>query len=159
MFTRVLYVLAVTGLIVSFIKDKTKTKKVLLTALKSFESLLPQYIVLLTIIAFVLTVFNTEQISRILGRESGALGIAIGAGIGSITLIPPYVALPLVASLLQSGAGYAQITIFLTTMTMVGIVTLPVEMKYLGRKIAIKRNFFAFVFACIISLVIGLVIL
>ena len=159
MFTYVVYALAIIGLIISFAKDKTKTKKALGTALRSFENLVPQFVAILIIIAFVLTVLDTQQISRILGKESGVLGLVIGAAIGSITLIPPYVALPLVASLLQSGAGYAQITVFLTTMTMVGIVTLPIEIKYLGRNTAIKRNLFALFFAVIISLVIGLVIL
>ena len=157
MFTYVVYVLAITGLIISFVKDKTKTKKALGLALKSFENLLPQFIAILIIIAFALTVLDTEQISRILGKESGALGLVIGAGIGSVTLIPPYVALPLIASLLQSGAGYAQITIFLTTLTTVGVITLPVEIKYLGRNTAIRRNFLALVFSSILALIMGLV--
>jgi uncharacterized membrane protein YraQ (UPF0718 family) len=159
MFTYVLYALAISGLIFSFIKDKGKTKKALIIALKSFENILPQCMTVLIIVAFFLTVLNTEQISKLLGAESGVLGFIIGAIIGSITLMPPYVALPLVASLLKSGAGYPQITIFLTTLMMVGIVTLPVEIKYLGKKTAIKRNVYSFVFAVIMSLIIGVVIL
>jgi uncharacterized membrane protein YraQ (UPF0718 family) len=159
MFTYILYALAIIGLIFSFIKDKGKTKKALLTAWKSFENILPQCITVLIIIALFLTVLDTEQISELLGAESGALGLIIGAVVGSITLMPPYVALPLAASLLKSGAGYPQITMFLTTLTMVGIVTLPVEIKYFGRRIAVKRNVYAFIFAVIISLIIGVAVL
>ena len=159
MFTYVVYILAVVGLIVSFVKDKEKTKKVLRTALRSFTNILPQSITILTLIAFFLTVLNPQQVSWVLGRESGVLGLGIGAAIGSITLIPPFVALPLIASLLKSGAGYPQVTAFLTTLTMVGVVTLPVEIKYLGRKTALKRNAFAVIYAFIAAAVIGVIML
>ncbi|MDR0629315.1 MAG: permease [Treponema sp.] len=159
MFTYILYAMAIIWLIFSSLKDKTKTKKALLTAWKSFENILPQCITVLIIVALFLAILDTEQISKILGTESGILGFVISAVIGSITLIPPYVSLPLVASLLKSGAGYPQMTMFLTTLTMVGIITLPVEIKYLGRKTAIKRNLYSFIFAVIISLIIGMVIL
>ena len=44
---------------------------------------------------------------------------------------------------------------FVTTLMMVGVVTLPVESKYFGRKAAIQRNLFALVYAVCISFVIG----
>jgi uncharacterized membrane protein YraQ (UPF0718 family) len=159
MFTYILYALAILCLLISFIKDKGKTKKALKTAWKSFENILPQCLSVLIVVSFFLTILTPEQISKILGAESGVLGMAIGATIGSITLMPPYVALPLVASLLKSGAVYSQITIFLSTLTMVGIITLPVEIRYLGKKTAIKRNVSALVFSIIVSLIIGVVML
>ena len=47
------------------------------------------------------------------------------AVIGCITLIPGFIAFPLAASLRDAGAGYAQIAIFISTLMMVGIATLP----------------------------------
>ena len=64
-------------------------------------------------------------------------------------------AFPLAASLLKAGAGYAQITMFVTTLMMVGVVTLPMEIKYFGRKLALKRNALALVFSVLLSLVMG----
>ncbi len=51
--------------------------------------------------------------------------------------------------------GYAQITILVTTLMMVGVITLPMEIKYSGRKQALKRNALALVFSVLLSLVMG----
>ena len=77
-----------------------------------------------------LAILTPKQISKLLGSESGWYGVLIAAVIGSITLIPGFVAFPLAAALLKSGAGYMQIAVFVSTLMMVGIVTLPVEISY-----------------------------
>lgn len=155
MFTYILYGSAIGLLILSFVKDKKKTKMSLKKAWKSFENILPQLLTVLMIIGIMLSVLNGETISRLLGKESGVLGMSIAAVIGSVTLIPGFVAFPLAASLLKVGAGYAQITIFITTLMMVGVVTLPVEMKCFGKTTTIKRNLFAFIYSLVISIIIG----
>ena len=45
----------------------------------------------------------------------------------------------------------------MTTLMMVGVVTLPLEIRYLGRTAAIMRNALNFVAAVIIGLVVGLI--
>lgn len=158
MFTYFLYGAAGGLLLLSFTKDKQKTFMVLKKAWRSFENILPQFLCILLIIGMMLSVLDADAISHLLDRESGVLGMAIAAVFGSITLIPGFVAFPLAASLLKAGAGYGQITMFITTLMMVGIVTLPVEMKFFGRRTTIKRNLFAFIYAVCISLIIGGVI-
>lgn len=155
MFTYVLYGLAALGLIVSFFKSRQKTKLALKKAWKSFEGILPQLLTIMLLVGIMLSILDEEVISKLLGSESGMVGMAIAAVIGSITLIPGFVAFPLAASLLKAGAGYAQITMFITTLMMVGIVTLPVETRYFGRKAAVRRNLLAFAYAVCISFVIG----
>ena len=102
-----------------------------------------------------LAVLTPEQISHLVGSGSGWLGIIIAAIIGSITLIPGFVAFPLAAALLNNGAGYMQIAAFISTLMMVGIVTLPVEIKYFGKKATITRNISAFIFSLIVATVMG----
>ena len=155
MFTYLLYGAAGSLLLLSFIKDKSKTKMALKKAWKSFENILPQLLTVLFIIGLTLSVLDTQTISRLLGEKSSVFGMAIAAVIGSITLIPGFVAFPLAASLLHAGAGYGQITMLLTTLMMVGVVTIPVETKYFGRRTTIKRNIFAFIYAVCISFIIG----
>lgn len=155
MFTYILYGAMTLGLIVSFTKDRSKTKKALKKAWKSFENILPQFLTIILIIGMMLSVLDKDFISRMLGSESGALGMIIAAIVGAVTLIPGFVAFPLAASLLHAGAGYGQITMFVTTLMMVGIITIPVEKQYFGNKLTIKRNIFAFIYAVILSLVIG----
>ncbi len=155
MFNNILYVATALLLGLSWFKDKKRTKMALIKAWKSFENILPQFLCVILLIGMMLSVLDKAVISRLLGQGSGAFGYVIAAVVGSITLIPGFVAFPLAASLLASGAGYGQITMFITTLMMVGVVTLPVETKYFGKKIAVKRNLLALCFAVVVSLVIG----
>ena len=158
MFTAINYLLAVIGLVVSFAKDRKKTKMALKKAWKSFENILPQFLAILVLIGMVLTVLSRETISMLLGANSGALGVLVAAIVGSITLIPGFVAFPLAAALFESGAGIVQIAAFVSTLMMVGVVTLPLEMKTFGKRAAIMRNASAFVFSLAAAVMMGVIL-
>lgn len=158
MFTIILYVLATILLIISFVKDKKKTKIALKKAWKSFENILPQFIVILILIGIMLAIISPETISKLIGNQSGWMGMIIASIIGSITLIPGFVAFPLAAALLKSGAGFMQIAVFISTLMMVGLVTMPVEISYFGKKATILRNIMAYVFSFIVAIIIGMVL-
>lgn len=155
MSTIALYVIAILALIASFIKSKEQTKLVLKKAWKSFENILPQFLTILVIIGIMLAILSPEQISHMIGNESGWIGVLMASIIGAITLIPGFVAFPLAAALLKGGAGYMQIAAFISTLMMVGIVTMPVEIKYFGEKATIIRNTEAFVFSLAVAYVMG----
>lgn len=155
MYTYILYGIAIALLLLSLIKDRGKTLAALKKAWKSFENILPQLLCVLLVVGLLLAVLDTETISKLLGKESGLLGMGIAALIGSITLIPGFVAFPLAASLLAAGAGYAQITMFVTTLMMVGVIMIPVESKYFGKKTAIKRNVLALIFSACTAFIMG----
>ena len=155
MATIILYSVAIILLVLSWIKDKGKTKQAVKKAWKAFENILPQFLTVLLIIGLILTILDKETISMLLGNESRFLGMTIAAVLGSITLIPGFVAFPLAASLLSVGAGYGQITMFVTTLMMVGVVTIPVEKKYFGSVTTYKRNLFALVFSIVIAVIMG----
>lgn len=157
MFTKILYGTALLWLLISFIKDKKKTKLALKKAWKSFENILPSVLAILLLISFILTLLDEQTISMLLGTDSGIIGMIIAAVVGCITLIPGFVAFPLAASLLSAGAGYAQIAIFISTLMMVGAATLPLEIKYFGRRVAIKRNILSLFCAIITSCLIGVI--
>jgi uncharacterized membrane protein YraQ (UPF0718 family) len=139
-------------------KDKGKTKMALKKAWKSFENILPQFLAILIIIGITLAVLSQETISKLIGDQSGWLGMLMAATIGSVTLVPGFVAFPLAAALLENGAGFMQIAVFISTLMMVGIVTLPVEIKYFGKKAALIRNALALVFSFVVAIVIGVIL-
>ncbi len=157
MFTKILYGAAAIGVLVSFMKDKSKTRLALKKAWKSFENILPSVLTVLLLIGFILTLLDEQAISRLLGADFGIWGVVIAAVIGCITLIPGFVAFPLAASLVAAGAGYAQIAVFISTLMMVGIATLPLEIQYFGKRIAAKRNILSLIFAIIMSCIIGVI--
>ena len=66
-----------------------------------------------------------------------------------------FVAFSLGDSLIKNGAGYAQVAALISTLTMVGFITLPLEAQYIGKKASYYRNLFAFLFSFIVALFIG----
>lgn len=158
MFTVFLYLLAIGCLALSFAKSKEKTKKSLKKAVKSFENILPQFLSIILIIGIMLSVVDTATITKLFGDNSGMVGVMLFAIIGAITLIPGFVAFPLAAALLHSGAGVMQIAAFVSSLMMVGIVTLPLEVKVFGKKVAIVRNVSAFIFSICVAIVMGVIL-
>ena len=154
----ILYIITIALLCFSFYKDKKKTKMALKKAWKAFENILPEFLVVILLVGILLAVINHEMISKVIGQDSGWLGVVLSAIVGAITLIPGFVAFPTAAMLLEGGAGYMQIGAFISTLMMVGIVTMPVEIKYFGKKIAIYRNAIAFAFSFLVAYIIGLVV-
>lgn len=152
------YILAGGALILSFFNSKEKTLMALKKAWKSFENILPQFLSILLLIGLVLSLLTPAQISSLIGGDSGWWGILLASILGSITLIPGFIAFPLAAALMDSGAGYMQIAAFISTLMMVGVVTLPMEIKFFGKKAAYLRNILAFGFSLIVALVIGMVL-
>lgn len=146
-----------TGLVflVSIILDKKKTIYGLKKGAKMLYNILHPFLNILILISVVLFFIPDSLIVKYLGANSGLLGFMISAIIGSITLIPGFISYPLAATLLKQGATYAVVAVFMTTMMMVGIVTLPLEIKYFGKKAAVIRNTLNFFAAIIIGLFIG----
>lgn len=145
-------------LIFSLIKDKNKTKESLKIALKTFFKTLPIIIIIIIFIGFLLGFLPPDIISKVVGEQAGFLGILVTAILGSVLFVPALISFPLAASLLKGGASIMSVAAFITTLTMVGVVTLPLEIKEMGKKITILRNVFSFVFAIIIALIIGVIL-
>lgn len=151
----ILYTLALTLLILSFLKDKSKTLKAIKSAFKSFENIMPQFLGLIIFISLILAILNPETISKLIGSDSGFLGVLISSAIGSIALMPTFVAFSTGNSLLQNGAGFSQVGALISTLTLVGVMTLSLESKYIGKKAAFLRNFIAFLFSFIVAFILG----
>lgn len=156
--TIIFYSVALGLLLLSFIKDRAKTKQSLIKAFKSFANIVPQMLGMIASIGVILALLSPQLISSFIGGSSGWIGVIIGAVIGSITLIPAFVAFPMAAILLENGAGYMQLASFVSTLTMVGVVTLPLEIRYFGKKFAAIRNTLAFALSFVVAFVIGKVV-
>jgi uncharacterized membrane protein YraQ (UPF0718 family) len=157
MVSSVLYSVAGILLLVSFIKDKNKTKKSIKVAWMSFEKLIPVVLAMMLFIGITLAVLNESVITTLIGSESGVLGAIIALIIGSIVSLPSFVAFPLGGTLLKAGAGYMQVAALVSTIMAVGIVSLPAEIKYFNKNIAVKRIVLSFMICIVFTAVIGMV--
>jgi len=157
-FTIMLWVITIIWFIVSMKKDKNRTLNSIKMSRGMMKNSGSDIIGILFLIGLVLTFIPPETIQQYMGESSSLLSTIISAIVGSITLIPAFVAFPLVASLVDAGASVLSVVAFLTTLTMVGFVTFPLEKKEFGLKFALTRNLFSFVFAIVIALFMGVII-
>mgnify|MGYP003434431395 FL=1 len=157
-FTILFWIIAVILFVFSLVKSKETTVDAMKKSRRMMGSMIGEIVAIIFMIGLVLTFIPPETIKTVLGTSSTYISTFFSALVGSVTLIPAFVAFPLVGSLVDVGASIVPAVAFLTTLTMVGIVTFPLEKKEFGTKFAILRNLFSFGFAIIIALVMGVVI-
>lgn len=157
-FTKALWVVTVILFVYSIVKSKTKTINSLRMAKGMMKNMVSEIIAILFLIGLLLTFIPPETIKNVLGNSNTFLSTIIAALVGGITLIPPFVAFPLVGSFIDMGISIIPSVAFLTTLTMVGVVTIPLETQEFGSKFALTRNLLSFVFALIIALAMGVLI-
>jgi len=157
-FTIIFLIVAVILTIISLVKNKKKTFAAMKKSKKMMGNMLGQIIAIIFLIGLVLTFIPPETIRNLMGTSNAFLSTVVGAIAGSVTLIPAFVAFPLVGSLVDSGASIVPAVAFLTTLTMVGVMTFPLERKEFGTKFALTRNIMSFVFAVIIALLMGVIL-
>lgn len=146
------------ALLLSLLKDRRKTMMGLKIAFRASGKMLPAVLLVIVVIGLFLGFVSPLFISGILGSSSGLLGVAVSATLGSVLFIPAILAFPMGASLLESGAGIMSVAAFITTLTMVGIVFIPIEIKELGKRFTVIRNSLSFVVAIIIAILMGLIL-
>ena len=154
----IINLLALGCLIFALVKDRGRTSQSIGVAVKSFIRLLPTMFIILVIIGLLTAFVPPDQISRFIGEQAGFGGILAIAALGAVLHMPALISFPLAASLLQAGAGVASVAAFITTLTMIGMVTLPLEIKELGKKMAFLRNGLSFIIAIVIALIMGVIL-
>jgi len=152
------YTYAIAGLIllISYIINKQKTLKAVKIAVVKFKKIFPTFITMLIFVSIILFLFPDEVISNYLGNSSKFISVLLASFIGSITLMPGFVAFPLSGILLTKGVPYMVLSAFTTTLMMVGIITFPLEKEFFGVKVTIIRNIISFFIALIVAVVTGI---
>lgn len=154
----VLVIITLILVISSFFADRQKTKLGIKNGVQMFINILPSILVTVILISVILFLLPNEIILRYLGKDAGFSSYLIAATIGAIAIVPSFIAYPLAGILLKSGVPYAIVAVFVNTIMMVGVLTLPLEAKYFGFKIAVIRNALFLVAAIIIGLIVGLIL-
>ncbi len=148
-----LWITTIILLTLSFIKSREKTLLALKTALKKFTSIITLFTTVMIAFAIVVTYIPAGTLQKYIGIDSGINGILIAFLLGSISVMPGFAAFPLCAALKAEGIPYYIIAAFSLTLMNVGLVTFPIEKKFLGFSVALVRNILA-LFICIITVII-----
>lgn len=137
--------------LLSYKKDKKKTKKAFIKGLKSLENILPQFLGIVISVGLILAILTPETIRGILGTNSAFLGIILSALIGTIVMMPTFVAFSTADMLINNGAGMSQVAALVSTLTLIGLITIPLEAKYIGKRATVYRNIIAFIFSILVA--------
>lgn len=127
-------------------------------ALRMGKGMLASILSIIFAIGLILTLLPPSEIARLAGSQSVLLATFTAALFGTVTLVPAFIAFPLVGTLVGAGVSVIPSVAFLTTLTMVGVVTFPLEKRSFGTKFTAVRNSLSFVFAIIIALAMGVIL-
>ena len=151
-----LYAITGLALLSSLIASREKTLKALKISYRRFTNILPAFLIMLVLVSIVLFLVPNEVISEYLGVENRFTGVLLASFLGSVTLMPGFIAYPLAGILLNKGVAYMVLSAFTTTLMMVGVLTYPIEKQYFGVKVTIIRNAVSLLIALIIAVATGI---
>lgn len=145
-------------LAVSLIKSREKTGWAARIAFNAAKRIGPSVLAIITVIGLIVGFVPPHWIASAIGGDQGFLGVLTAALLGAVLFIPGLIAFPLARSVLDMGAGVTAIAAFVTALTMIGFVFLPLEIKELGKRFAFIRNGLSFIAAMIIAVLMGLIL-
>jgi len=153
----VLYIVTAVAMTVSLIADRRKTASALQLAARRLGKILPAFLAMIVLFSVTVTLLPHDVLMRLLGKDSGWQGVATASGLGSVALMPGFIAFPLCGALLERGVPYMVLAAFSTTLMSVGVLTYPLERQYFGTRVTLVRNGVSLLIALIVATVIALI--
>ena len=151
-----LWIFTALALTVSALADRKRTLRALKISLKKFLFILPAFLEMIFLVSLALAVVPPRLLLGLLGGKGKLLGMGIAAVVGSVTVMPGFIAFPLCGILLKRGVPYMVLSAFSTTLMMVGVLSYPVEREYFGPRVTVLRNLLAFLIALAVAVATGL---
>ena len=144
------------ALSISLIANRGKTLQAVKIAARRFADIAPAFLGMLILVSVALYLVPGELISDYVGSSNRLVSVLIACSLGSITVMPGFVAFPLCGILANEGVLYMVLAAFSTTLMMVGVLTYPLEKRYFGPRVTIVRNGISFCIALVVALAIGI---
>ena len=126
-----------------------KLSEALRKAAKGLGRAIPMIIGILILISLFNTLVPVSSY-RILFRGT-LLDPVIGAFLGSVVAGNPVTSYIISGDLLKQGISLLTVTAFMISWVTVGVVQLPAEMQFLGKKFALIRNLSAFILSLVVA--------
>lgn len=132
--------------------DRGKVLRSLKKAVRSMMAALPLIVGIFLLFGLFKTFIPTSWYVNAFNYNE-VLNSILGSVVGSILAGNPITSYIIGGELMDQGVSLVAITAFLVAWVSVGVVTLPVEATYLGRRYAIIRNMLCFFFSIGVALV------
>jgi len=102
-------------------------------------TLVPLLAVVFLLAGFAEVLLPREAVSHWLGGQSGVRGYLLALVLGAVTPGGGPVGLPLAAALMRSGAGVGVLVTYLTSMSLLSFVRVPLEIGTYGLRLTVLR--------------------
>lgn len=146
--------ITVVALLISWRHDPSRTVRALRTTAQSLKGLAPTILGMISLVGLLLALLPPEVLTRLLTIK-GVTGVVTISVVGAVLTMPAPIAFPLAGTLLKLGAAPAALATFITTLTMVGIVSAPIEISIFGVRFTLLRQVLSFGAAIVIGLLMG----
>lgn len=130
-------------------KQNMNPKEAFRKAGKSLLTAIPMIVGILVLISLFNT-FVPVSSYKILFRGT-LFDPVVGALLGSVVAGNPVTSYIISGALLKQGISLLTVTAFLTAWVTVGVIQLPAEIQFLGKKFALLRNVSAFVLSLVVA--------
>lgn len=154
LFPLVLLAAAVGGVALSALRDVPRTRTALRASARSGLALLPGLLAVLAGVGLTMAAIPPAGVAALF-QNRGTAGFFLLAGLGALMTIPGPVAYPLAGSLHRMGATLPALASFLTTLTMVGALTAPLEIAAFGRRFTLLRQSLSLILALLVGALMG----
>lgn len=151
------WVLAAVAVTLSLSRDRPRTFAALRKSSKSMRQLAPGLLLMILAVGLTLAIFPQEKLAKLF-NVPGIEGFLLVAVVGAVVSIPGPIAFPLAGALLKMGARPEMLASFITTLTMVSLVTSPVEISMFGRSFTFWRQSISLLFAIMIGSIMGVLL-
>jgi len=151
----ILLICTAIALLVSLIRSRGKTLTAIKVAAKRMWNITPLFLLVMALFAAMITIIPESFISKTIGTDSGLAGLLMAIVVGSIAMMPGFIAFPLCGALLNQSVPYYILAGFTLALMNVGFVTLPMQIQYLGFKVVIVRNLVGILVALLVAMVVA----
>lgn len=127
-----------------------KPKEAIRKAAKAMGAAFPMIIGIIILISLFNTLIPTSSY-KILFRGT-IFDPVVGAILGSVVAGNPVTSYLISGDLLKQGISLLAVTAFMVAWVTVGVIQLPAEIQFLGKKFAIIRNVSAFLLSLVVAL-------
>lgn len=151
----IINIIALGCLLWAFIKNRQAAMAGLKKGLMTLAGIFPITLLVIAVMSIALAFVSQEAIHTMLGESSGFIGILAALGLGAIVHLPALLGFPIAGKVLANGGAAGPIAAFITSLTMIGIFTIPLESSILGKRFTLARNLASAIMALVIAIIIG----
>jgi uncharacterized membrane protein YraQ (UPF0718 family) len=138
--------------------DKAKLKTAAKKSVRMFLQNSVRLYSVFVIIALLEQFLSPQGVSQFLLKFKGILGVIVGELTGAVMMGPAASSYPIGQYLFAHSASVSLVASFLFTWVGIGVIALPMEFKFLGKKFTVLRNSFTFIAGIFLALIMGVLL-